>query len=251
MSRALRISLVAAAVAITAALAVPSAAQAAGNEGLTLTSPGAGATIAPGQVFTGKALPPAAQPGDEIRLHVFPMSSPTEEACAPESVVGSSRVGSDGSFAITMEKTVRDGKVVPVVCTDTGNASPGILTLDNPFTLTAPADGNTLRVDDATVSGVGSPGSTVNAMDDNGKPLGSAVVADDGTWTLTMTDVAQGPLDVTFTQGAKTIDVDFVIAAETESSPLVDPAIAGGALALAVAAAGAVFLRRRSLSTSV
>ncbi|GAA0432641.1 Ig-like domain-containing protein [Leifsonia naganoensis] len=251
MSRALRISLVAAAVAVTAALAVPSAALAANGDGLTLTSPTPGATIAPGQVFTGKAVPPAAQPGDEIRLHAYPLSSPPGETCAPESVVGSSRVGADGSFAITMEKSVRDGFTIATVCTDAANVSPGLLTVDNPFTLTAPADGNTLHVDDATVSGVGSPGSTVIAVDGDGKPIGSAVVADDGTWTLTLTDVVQGPLNVTFTQGAKTIDADFVIAAETESTPLVDPAIAGGALALAVAAAGAVFLRRRSLSTSV
>ncbi|MFK3669451.1 Ig-like domain-containing protein [Leifsonia aquatica] len=250
MSRALRISLISAAVAITAALAVPSAAQAAGGDALTLTSPSPGATIAPGQVFTGTAVPPAAQPGDEIRLHAFSISNPIGH-CVPETQVGSSIVGQDGSFAITMEKPIGDGLTIATVCTDTADVSPGVLTVDNPFTVTSPADGNTLSVDDATVSGVGSPGSTVNAVDGDGTPIGSAVVADDGTWTLTFTDVAQGPLDVTFTQGAKTIDADFVIAAEKESSPLVDPAIAGGALALAVAAAGAVFLRRRSLSTSV
>ncbi|WP_025157798.1 Ig-like domain-containing protein [Leifsonia aquatica] len=245
MSRILRLSLVAAVAAVTAGLAIPSSANADGS-GFRPNAPAAGSTIAPAQVFRGTAVPPAAQPGDEIRLHVFPVAE-AAGSCSPATQVGSAFVGTGGTYEITMEKTLRDGLAIAEFCTDAGSAALGTVIMDNPLTVTSPALGATLLVDAATVTGTGSPGSTVTAAADDGTPLGSAVVDAAGAWTLTLIGAPEGRLHVTFTQDAKSVDAEFVVVAQTEGTPLIAPAIAAGAIAAAAPAIGALHLRRRTV----
>ncbi|PIJ12491.1 hypothetical protein BMH32_05850 [Leucobacter sp. OLJS4] len=55
-----------------------------------------------------------------------------------------------------------------------------------------------------TLTGTGQPGASVEVKDQEGKSLGSATVAEDGTWSLTPTsDLAKGPNELTAVQTPK------------------------------------------------
>jgi len=182
----------------------------------------------------------------------MPVLSGGSAVCDEGVQIGAGTVGPGGALEITATGTVEDGQTVIYFCHPLVGGGGYIYTMDNPFELRSPGAGEGLPVDRAVVTGVGSPGAQVDARTADGSPVGSAVVGQDGTWSVTLSDLAQGPTTITFSQGKKSFDVDFTIVSESESTPLVDP-VSGGALGASalVLGLGVLVLRRRRTRTAV
>ncbi|GIT81677.1 hypothetical protein LLS1_33460 [Leifsonia sp. LS1] len=247
MSRSLRTLVIGAAVAVGAIVCVPAVASAApivpaAAEEVTLSTPPFGSTVAPGQVYSGTIVYAGVTEGDSIRLAGTPIEGGAQSACDQGVALGAGTVGVGGSFAIAATGTLPDGLSLIHVCHARVSFG-GLYTMDNPFELRSPAPSEALPVDAPVLSGVGSPGSTVEATSADGTALGSAIVGEDGTWRLTLDGAAQGPSTITLTQGRKTIEAGVLIADGEESTPLIDP-LTGAMLAGGVLALGAVAWRR-------
>ncbi|EIK93446.1 hypothetical protein PMM47T1_26677, partial [Pseudomonas sp. M47T1] len=160
---------------------------------VTLTD-AAGNTSAPGTLTAPDTTAPTAP--DHLALGADGMTlSGTGEAGSTVTVrdsagnvLGTGTVGSDGSFQVTLGDAQANGQTLTVTLTDAaGNASaPGSLTAadttapDAPTGLAVSADGNAL-------TGTGEPGSTITVKAADGTLLGSALVASDGTFSVTLT----------------------------------------------------------------
>ncbi|MEG8014409.1 BapA/Bap/LapF family large adhesin [Sphingomonas sp. 22R3R2A-7] len=100
--------------------------------------------------------------------------------------LGSGVVAADSSYSIALGSVQSDGQALLVSQRDpTGNVSP-----DTPVTapdVTPPAAPTAIvAIDGASVTGVGEAGATVTIRDADGVPLGSQVVAIDGSYTVTL-----------------------------------------------------------------
>jgi flagella basal body P-ring formation protein FlgA len=111
---------------------------------------------------------------------------------AKGNVLGSAVVAADGTFAISLSSPQVDGQALTLQQTDAaGNVSPTAQVtapdVDSPD-VTPPAAPANLQVsaDGLTLSGTGEAGATVQVRDANGNVLGSAVVAADGTFAITL-----------------------------------------------------------------
>ena len=102
-------------------------------------------------------------------------------------LLGSAVVGADGRFTVPLNAPQTDGQSLLVDQTDAaGNTSPA-----TPITAadtTAPAAPANLQIseDGLTLNGTGEPGATIAVRDANGNLLGTAVVAADGTFTVSL-----------------------------------------------------------------
>lgn len=210
----LRTVVVGAAVAVGVALVVPTPALAAprGESTLTLISPTSGSTIGPGQQFHGGDLDVLLAEGTEVRITALLLPDADDEHPCAGTVVGSGALDPDNMFHVEMDSPLPDGTYVFGVCAGP-LATTAVVTMDNPFDVVAPAPGSTLAPGEAISSGVGSPGSTVEARDASGTVLGSSTVDADGAWTMPLTGLVAGPLTVVFTQDAKVVTADFVVRA--------------------------------------
>jgi hypothetical protein len=215
-----------------------------------MTSPVSSSTVAPGQVYAGNVSDLAVE-GDPVRLMAMPVLSGGSAVCDDGVQIGAGTVGPGGALEITATGAVADGPTLVFFCLDTVSGG-NFYTMDNPFELRSPGADEGLPVDRAVVTGVGSPGAQVDARTADGSSVGSAVVGQDGTWSVTLSDLAQGPTTITFTQGSKSFDADFTIVSESESTPLIDP-VSGGALGASALALGLgiLVLRRRRTRTAV
>ena len=102
-------------------------------------------------------------------------------------VLGTAIVGADGTFSVPLNSAQLNGETLVVGQTDTaGNTSPDATFVAPDVTApTAPSD--LLLNDDGTVlTGRAEAGSTVQVRSADGTVLGSAVVAADGTFSLTL-----------------------------------------------------------------
>ena len=106
-------------------------------------------------------------------------------------LLGSTVVGADGNFSVPLEGIPSNGQQVIVDQTDpNGNTSEGVpVTLPDLTAPAAPSD-LALSADGLTLSGNGEPGATVTVRDASGNVLGTAVVAADGTFAVSL-DSAQ------------------------------------------------------------
>ncbi len=100
--------------------------------------------------------------------------------------LGSGIVAADSSYSIALGSVQADGQALLVSQRDpAGNVSP-----DTPVTapdVTPPAAPTAIvAIDGASVTGVGEAGATVTIRDADGVPLGSQVVAIDGSYTVTL-----------------------------------------------------------------
>ncbi len=106
-------------------------------------------------------------------------------------IIGTVPVGADGSFTIALAPPRLNGETLSATQSDAaGNLSPP--TFDAALDTTAPAAPTAaIGVDGATVTGVGEAGATVTVTGPGGAPLGSAIVAADGSYAVTLA-TAQG-----------------------------------------------------------
>ncbi|WP_287815721.1 Ig-like domain-containing protein, partial [Pseudomonas sp.] len=103
-------------------------------------------------------------------------------------LLGSDTVGANGSFTVALSTAQTDGEVLRVNQTDMGNntsADASLTAADS--TPPAPVDGLAISGNGATVTGTGEAGDTVYVRASDGTLLGSSVVADNGTFSVTLT----------------------------------------------------------------
>ncbi len=107
------------------------------------------------------------------------------------SIIGTVPVGADGSFTIALAPPRLNGETLSATQSDAaGNVSPPAF--DAALDTTAPAAPTAaIGVDGTTVTGVGEAGATVTVTGAGGAPLGSAIVAADGSYAVTLA-TAQG-----------------------------------------------------------
>jgi hypothetical protein len=254
MNRALQTFLISATVAVGAVVAVPATASAAPDDdknggGLSMTSPAHSSAVSPGEVYAGFVDASLAPEGEPVTLVAKPLLSGGPSVCDDGTQIGAGTVGPGGALEIRATGAVPDGLTLVYFCHPTFGAG-NVYVMDNPFELRSPAAGEGLPVDRAVVTGVGSPGAQVDARTADGSTVGSAVVGQDGTWSVTLSGMAQGPTTFTFTQGSTSFDADFTILEAAEGSPLIDPMIGGALTSGALASVIGVLIvrRRRSLA---
>lgn len=150
--------------------------------------------------------------------------------------LGATVVGADGTWSSTLASALPEGEVVLVAtATDAaGNAAAAgesvTVTVDTvapeaPVIL-SPENGST--VDDASpmVSGTAEPGASITVAGVDGEVLAETVVAADGTWSVTLSDLADGEVRVAVTAtdaagNSASTDLAFVV---DTSAPSVPPA---------------------------
>ncbi|WP_449429784.1 BapA/Bap/LapF family large adhesin [Pseudomonas putida] len=104
---------------------------------------------------------------------------------ADGAVLGSAAVGADGRFDVTLGQPQRNGESLTVEATDGAGNSAGPVTFTAPDT-TPPQTVTSPAIDDSgsTVTGSGEPGANVTVRAADGSVLGTAVVADDGSFEV-------------------------------------------------------------------
>nr|WP_246397454.1 Ig-like domain-containing protein [Leifsonia aquatica] len=217
----------------------------------TVATPGQDGVITPDTVFSGTGID-----GDIVNIKD-----------KDGNVLGSVEVGADGSWSTTLSPAPANGDTdltIEIVTKD-GDT---IQLADNTYEMTESVNKFEVLTPNLTEStdvkngdvftGKGEPGTTVVITDKDGNTIGSAEVDGDGNWSAPISGLPQGPNNVTITHttpGADPVSTDLgaiVVVSEDEATPLMDPAIAGGAALALLAAAGAFIgiLRRRSISTN-
>ncbi|MFJ3393769.1 Ig-like domain-containing protein [Leifsonia aquatica] len=219
------------------------------DEERALTSPAAGSPITPDTVFAGTG-----NIGDKVTIKD-----------KDGNVLGSAEVGQDGTWSTTLSPVPNNGDT-NLIIEVTGKDGTTEQLADNTYemtesttkfeVLTPDLSKDNGSIKNGTVfTGKGEPGTTVVLTDKDGNTIGSAEVDDQGNWSTPVTGMPQGPNNVTITHttpGADPISTDLgaiVVVSEDEGTPLMDPAIAGGALLALLAAAGAFLgIRRRRIT---
>lgn len=102
-------------------------------------------------------------------------------------VLGTAVAGADGTFQVTLNAAQTNGQALQVTATDAaGHTSlPAAYTADD-TTAPGPVTGLLISADGLTLTGKGEPGATVVVRDADGNSLGSAVVAANGSFILTL-----------------------------------------------------------------
>ncbi|MBD8679148.1 BapA/Bap/LapF family large adhesin [Sphingomonas sp. CFBP 13720] len=164
------------------------------NDGGTLTvvQIDAGGNASPAATLvtpdaTAPASPVAQVAPDGLTVSGTGEAGATVTVAAPAgAIIGTALVGTDGSYVVRIAPAQIDGEALRVVQTDpAGNASDPV-TVAAPD-LTAPdAPAVVLAPDGASISGTGEPGATVTATTPAGVPIGSGIVADDGSFVVTL-----------------------------------------------------------------
>ena len=113
------------------------------------------------------------------------------------------------------------------------------------FAITSPAAGAVVGTGDIAFAGTGTPDSVIMIVNTEGTPLGDTIVNIDGTWSLVIPAMPEGPQSVIVVDGAQDIPFEFVVTEDAESTPLMDPLLGGTIAAGLLAFAGAFGLRRR------
>ena len=249
-----RIILLAAPAAAIALLLAPTAAMAAETTetGFVYSTHPSGSVISPGQTLSGHfagnevALGQVVA-GDAYTVHAVPIIG-AENVCEQGVEIGhgafeASTFDNAVEFTTTIYGAIPDSQAIVFICNSMASGG-SLLMFDNPFALSTPVDGEAVDLASPVLSGTGSPGSTVAVQTADGSPAGTTEVGDDGTWTLTLENAAEGTMRFTFTQNDKTFDADLVIVADVESTPLIDPLVGAASLAVLGLGALAVFRRR-------
>ena len=106
---------------------------------------------------------------------------------AQGNVVGTAAVDADGSFQVVFPAPQANGESLEVIVTDgAGNSSDPVVITAPDITAPAAPGALALAADGSTLTGTGEPGATVTVTNAAGVVLGSALVAADGTFSLTL-----------------------------------------------------------------
>ena len=221
------------------------------DEERALTSPAAGTSITPDTEFSGTG-----NIGDKVEIKD-----------KNGTVLGSAEVGADGTWSTTLSPVPNNGST-DLIIEITGKDGKTETLADNTYEMTESttkfevltpnlATDNGAIKNGTVFTGKGEPGSTVVITDNAGNTVGTAEVDDQGNWSAPLSGLRDGPnsLGITYTvPGADPVTTDLgdiVVVSDDESTPLMDPAIAGGAgLALLAAAGAFIGIRRRRTSTN-
>ena len=217
------------------------------DEARSLTSPAAGTAITPDTEFSGNGLE-----GDKVTIKD-----------KNGTVLGEAEVGADGTWSTKLSPVPNNGSV-DLVIEITGKDNKTETLADNTYemtesttkfeVLTPDLAKDSGAIKNGTVfTGKGEPGSTVVITDKDGNTVGNAEVDDQGNWSAPLSGLTDGPNNLTITYTAPGEEPvsnnlgDIVVVSDDESTPLMDPAIAGGAgLALLAAAGSFLLIRRRT-----
>ena len=105
---------------------------------------------------------------------------------ATGAVLGTAVVAADGSYSITLTTPQNNGGTLTVTQSDpAGNASPAVA-IAAPDTTPPAAPTVTINGTGTQVTGTGEPGATVTVRTAAGTPIGTAVVAADGSYTVNL-----------------------------------------------------------------
>ena len=171
--------------------------DAAGNvsPSATTTAPDITPPVAPTATISGDgaSITGAGEPGATVTVRN-----------AAGQVLGTATVGAQGSYTLPLTTPQANGGTLTVIQSDpAGNVSPAI-TLAAPDITPPAAPTAILSADGTTVTGLGEPGATVRVVGSDGQPIGSAIVAADGGYTITLAtpQTSGGVLVVTQTDAA-------------------------------------------------
>lgn len=206
---------------------------------------------------TGLSAPDSTAPAGVSNLAISPDGttvSGTGEAGATVRVtsaanvlLGTTTVGPDGVFTLTLTPAATAADVLTVIEADaTGNAS-GAVTLAGPNGTQVTTPGNlVLSSDGYTLTGTGLAGTTVNVADASGNSLGTALVGSAGTFRLLMRSAQLNGqlLHVTASDGNGTTSVATTVQAADATAP-------DAPLSLASASGGSVVTGRGEAGATI
>lgn len=142
---------------------------------------------------------------------------------ADGTVLGTTTVGADGRFNVTLSQPQRNGESLSVEATDSQGNSAGPVTFIAPDT-TAPQAVGTPAIDGtgSTVTGTGEAGATVTVRGPNGAVLGTAVVGVDGNFSVTLDSAQNNGQALTVEQRDPTgnVSVSVALAAPDTTAPV-------------------------------
>ncbi|MDH0747150.1 Ig-like domain-containing protein [Pseudomonas sp. GD03842] len=198
----------------------------------------AGNTSAPGIVIAADTTAPDAPTNLQVSNDGTQLSGAAEPGAtvqvrgADGTVLASGVAAADGTFTLTLNPPQSDGQTLSISATDAaGNTSVSAQTqapdVDQPGTPVdqtppdAPTDVAIAR-DGTQISGRGEVGATATVIDANGNVLGTAVVGQDGTFTVTLTPPQTGGevLQLTLTDAAGNVSTNVPVQAYDLSPPL-------------------------------
>ncbi|HIV78364.1 MAG TPA: BapA prefix-like domain-containing protein, partial [Candidatus Sphingomonas excrementigallinarum] len=196
---------------------------------LTVTQADPAGNVSPAATLTAPDITPPAAPtatinGDGTSITGIGEAGATVTVRnAAGQALGTAVVGAQGGYTLPLTTPQANGGTLTVTQSDpAGNVSPAV-TLAAPDITPPAAPAATLSADGATVSGTGEPGATVRVTDPNGQPIGTAAVAADGSYTVTLTtpQTGGGVLVVTQTDAAGNVSpVTRIDAVDTGTMPL-------------------------------
>ena len=151
--------------------------------------------------------------------------------------LGTALVGTDGYFTVALAPAAATGDILSVVQTDAALNASQVETVAAPGTLAPELPANlAISADGLTVNGTGTPGSTVNVYGPNGVLLGTAVVADAGTFAVAL-GTAQGngetlQVGAVGTDGSASLRAELIAPDFTAPQPLTQLALSSDGLVL-------------------
>ena len=177
---------------------------------VTIVQSDAAGNVSPSATTTAPDITPPVAPTETISGDGASVTGTGEPGAtvtvrnAAGQVLGTATVGAQGSYTLPLTTPQANGGTLTVIQSDpAGNVSPAI-TLAAPDITPPAAPTAILSADGTTVTGSGEPGATVRVVGSDGQPIGSAIVAADGGYTITLAtpQTSGGVLVVTQTDAA-------------------------------------------------
>ncbi|WP_204306842.1 Ig-like domain-containing protein, partial [Klebsiella aerogenes] len=102
-------------------------------------------------------------------------------------VIGTATVAANGSYTATLTTPQVNGQVLQVTQADAAHNVSALVTVTAPDITPPAAPVATVSADGTVVTGTGEPGATVTVTGAGGVAIGTAVVAGNGSYSVTLT----------------------------------------------------------------